>query len=104
MANTLTGEGSGMPKDNRFIPPRFLRGAYTQTILASSRVRAFGGNPMKEAAREMICDAGGGIRLQGFISRQSSRVPSGLIILLHDVGHCRFLLHAALAGISTTWL
>src|SRR5690606_5027436 len=62
---------------------RFLRGAYTQTILASSGIRALGGNPMRAAAREMIFDAGGGIRLQGFISRQSSRVPSGLVILLH---------------------
>jgi len=69
--------------DSRFIPPRCLRGAYTQTVLSSSKVRVVGSNPMKEVAREMIFDAGGGIRLQGFMSSQQSRTPAGLVILLH---------------------
>lgn len=72
-----------MRENSEFIPPRFLRGTYTQTILASAKIRAVGRNPMKEASREMIIDAGGGIRLQGFFSQQLKRDPMGLVILLH---------------------
>lgn len=79
----MAGESQGMPKVDGFIPPRILRGAYTQTILASSRIRAVGDNPMKDAAQEMVFDAGDGVRLQGFISRQRSGEPLGLVILLH---------------------
>jgi uncharacterized protein len=72
-----------MPDDSRFIPPRSLRGAYTQTVLASARIRAVGPNPMREAACEMIIDAGGRVRLQGFFSAQRTRPALGLVILLH---------------------
>jgi uncharacterized protein len=69
--------------DSKFVPPGFLRGAYTQTVLASSRIRAVGRNPMREAACEMIIDAGGQVRLQGFFSAQRTRPALGLVILLH---------------------
>jgi uncharacterized protein len=72
-----------MEDDNRFIPPLFLRGTYTQTVLASARIRAVGPNPMREAACEMIIDAGGRVRLQGFFSAQRTRPALGLVILLH---------------------
>jgi predicted alpha/beta-fold hydrolase len=72
-----------MRENSEFIPPRFLRGPYTQTILASARIRTVGRNPMKEASREMIIDAGDGIRLQGFFSQQLKGDPMGLVILLH---------------------
>src|SRR5512138_433779 len=69
--------------EDRFLPPVHLRGSYTQTILASARIRAVGRNPMKEAAQEMIIDAGEGVRLQGFYSPQPQETPLGLVILLH---------------------
>jgi hypothetical protein len=72
-----------MSNDSRFIPPLFLRGAYTQTILASARIRALGRNPMREAESEILIDAGGTIRLQGFFSAQRTRPALGLVILLH---------------------
>jgi len=69
--------------EDRFLPPGYLRGTYTQTILASARIRALGRNPMKDASQEMIIDAGEGVRLQGFYSPQKNEPPLGLVILLH---------------------
>lgn len=56
--------------DSPFVPPRCLEHAYVQTILSSSSLRTLGPNPMRERAREVIFDAGGGVRLQGFHSPQ----------------------------------
>ncbi len=70
-----------MTDNGRFIPPRHLRGAYVQTVLASARVRAMGPNPMLRVSRELILDAGGGVRLQGFLSPHPS--PTGFVVLLH---------------------
>jgi len=72
-----------MTDNDRFIPPRYLRGSYTQTVLASARIRAMGRNPMRDASREMIIDAGDGVRLQGFFSPRPGQRPAGLVILLH---------------------
>ncbi|HVN70423.1 MAG TPA: alpha/beta fold hydrolase [Desulfomonilia bacterium] len=72
-----------MSAESGFIPPRYLQGPYTQTILASAKIRAAGRNPMRDAACEMIINAGDGVRLQGFFSPQSERVPLGLVIMLH---------------------
>ena len=72
-----------MGDNNVFIPPRWLRGMYTQTILASSRIRTLGRNPMLDVSREVILDAGDGVRLQGFFSPQVYQDPKGLVILLH---------------------
>ncbi len=38
---------------------------------------------MADAAREVIIDAGGGVRLLGYHSRQPARSPRGLITLIH---------------------
>ncbi len=65
-----------------FHPPPYLRNPYTQTILASIRIRAWGKNPMVDAEQEMILDAGNGIRLQGYISSQSGPPAKGMVILL----------------------
>ena len=72
-----------MKENNAFLPPVCLRGVYTQTILASARVRALGTNPMCEASQEMILDGGDGVRLQGFFSPQVHGESKGLVILLH---------------------
>lgn len=72
-----------MYDSGRFLPPKYLRGSYTQTVLASAKIRAAGRNPMREASREMIIDAGEGVRLQGFFSPRNGGAPAGLVILLH---------------------
>ena len=72
-----------MGDNNVFIPPRWLRGMYAQTILASSRIRTLGRNPILDVSREVILDAGDGVRLQGFFSPQVHQDPKGLVILLH---------------------
>jgi len=66
-----------------FLPPVHLRGAYTQTVLSSSRLRTLGANPMLAASREVLLDTEDGVRLQGFYSPQPHKGPKGLVILLH---------------------
>jgi predicted alpha/beta-fold hydrolase len=68
---------------NSYNPPWYLRNGHVQTILASSPFRAWGQNPMRAAAREIIIKTPEGIRLQGYHSRQKSKMAAGLVILLH---------------------
>ncbi len=71
----------GVP--DRFVPPHYLRHPMVQTVLASSRLRGLGANPMAACAREEIIDAGGGVRLQGFHSEHGRKPSPGLVIMLH---------------------
>jgi predicted alpha/beta-fold hydrolase len=66
-----------------FKPPFYLRSPMVQTILNSSGLRRRCGKKMRDAAEEQIIDAGDGVRLQGFLSRQKNISPRGLVILLH---------------------
>ena len=66
-----------------FRPAPYLRNGHLQTILASSPFRAWGKNPLCDAAREMIMTTSGGIRLLGFYSSQTSKKSKGLVVLLH---------------------
>jgi uncharacterized protein len=66
-----------------FQPAPWLRHPYVQTYLGTSFLRVPLRNRMLAEAREMVLDAGGGARLQGFYSAQKSRPASGLAILLH---------------------
>lgn len=70
-------------QDTGFLPPRLLRGAFLQTALSSLSLRAAGRNPMADASSEMILDAGGGARLQGFHAQVRGRPARGLAVLLH---------------------
>ncbi len=72
-----------MTMDGSFSPPRYLRNPMVQTVLNSSGLRALGKNPMAEMAEEVVLDLEGGVRLQGFMSRQWEREPKGLVILFH---------------------
>ena len=72
-----------MIPSNAFRPAACLRNGHVQTILASSRVRVLGKNPMVEAAQEVILDAGDGVLLLGFHSVQPEGKTKGLVILLH---------------------
>ena len=66
-----------------FRPPRYLRNGQIQTILASSPFRAWGNNPMRSVAREMILTTDQGIRLLGFHSTRQDGNARGLVVLLH---------------------
>lgn len=68
---------------DRFVPPPYLRHPMVQTVLATSRLRSLGANPMAACAREEIIDAGGGVRLQGFHSEHVRKASPGLVIMLH---------------------
>jgi uncharacterized protein len=54
-----------------------------QTVLASVGLRAWGKNPMLDAAREVILCTAEGVRLLGYLSRQPRPHGNGLAILLH---------------------
>ena len=71
----LTGES--------FRPARYLRNGHVQTFLASSSVRAWGKNAMRDAAREVILTTRDKIRLLGLYSPQSTEKAAGTVILLH---------------------
>jgi len=66
-----------------FNPPWYLRSGQIQTILASTPLRAWGKNPVRDAAEEITIIPPQGIRLQGYHSPQDSATTPGLIILLH---------------------
>lgn len=72
-----------MNTNKQFLPPTYLRNNYLQSFLASNKLRTVGTNSMVETEKEIIIDAGGGIRLQGFLSRQAKRESKGIVILLH---------------------
>jgi predicted alpha/beta-fold hydrolase len=66
-----------------YAAPMLLRNGHLQTFLASSNLRTLGPNPMLAAARDVILEAGDGIRLLGSHSPQRTATPKGLAILLH---------------------
>jgi predicted alpha/beta-fold hydrolase len=66
-----------------FNPPFYLRSTFAQTMLAGSGIRKMGENPMLNAAREVILNPIGDVRLQGFYSRQTDEYARGLVMLLH---------------------
>ena len=72
-----------MLTSNSYHPPITLRSAHLQTILASTKFRAWGKNQLRDAAREIIIETDDGIRLLGFHSEQTNRAAKGLVILLH---------------------
>lgn len=79
-----------MPKRNYhpLNPPYLLRPAGVQTVLASAGLRAWGKNPMRDAARETILSVAEGVRLLGYMSRQPLPHDKGLVILLHGWEGC----------------
>jgi predicted alpha/beta-fold hydrolase len=69
--------------EDRFSTARWARSPHLQTVFGSLSLRVWGKNEMADVSREMIVDAGNGVRLLGCHSRQRGRQPRGLIILLH---------------------
>ena len=71
-----------MKRQDKFIPPFYLKNRTLQSILASSKLRTLRKDPMRTVAVEQILDVGDGIKLQGFYSK-SKGLARGLVILLH---------------------
>ena len=69
--------------EDQFVATRWARSPHLQTLFGSLSLRVWGTNEMADASREMIVDAGNGVRLLGCHSRHCGRRPRGLIILLH---------------------
>lgn len=72
---------------NTFSPPMLFGNPHVQSIAASIKlrrplVRGRAAN-MLRTSREMIVDAGDGVRLQGFYSPQPDGSNKGLVILIH---------------------
>ncbi|MFZ5565173.1 MAG: YheT family hydrolase [Thermodesulfobacteriota bacterium] len=72
---------------NPFTPPALFKNPHLQTIAASVKLRRplvrSRAAAMLAASREMIVDAGDGVRLQGFYSPQPDEAGRGLVILIH---------------------
>lgn len=66
-----------------FNPPFYLRSTFAQTLLASSKTRTWGKNPMLQSAREVILHPLNDVSLQGFYSPQTNKQARGLVMLLH---------------------
>lgn len=66
-----------------FIPPVGLKNSHLQTILSSLKIRTLGQKQLDWKAREVLVDAGDGIRLRGFYTGQEAGSSRGLILLLH---------------------
>ncbi|HPB70275.1 MAG: alpha/beta fold hydrolase [Syntrophales bacterium] len=80
--STLAAEGSSKRRIDHFDPGPVIRNPHLQSILASLKLRVLGPNPLVTAARELILDAGGGVRLQGFWSRHDPPTR-GLVAMIH---------------------
>jgi predicted alpha/beta-fold hydrolase len=68
---------------DRFQPPPYLKNAYVQTILGSSKLRALAPNIMRDIAREIIVKTPEDIKLMGYHSAQNGRQARGLVVVLH---------------------
>lgn len=66
-----------------FNPPFYMRSTFAQTLLASSKTRTWGKNPMLQCAREVILHPLNDVRLQGFYSPQTNSPARGVVMLLH---------------------
>lgn len=90
-----------MNANDEFQPRGWLRNRHVQSVLASSGPRRWlfrGGRALLEAtATEHILDCGQGVRLQGFLTRQSvCAQPNALVVLLHGWEgsvHSSYMLH-----------
>jgi len=66
-----------------FHPPIYMRSALAQTLLASAYIGTRRNNPLLQAAREVILNPIGEVRLQGFYSPQANGRTKGVVMLLH---------------------
>jgi len=69
--------------EDPFRPQPWASSPHIQTIFGSLKMRVWGKNEMTDVSQEVIVDAGSGVRLLGYHSRQHMQQAKGLIILLH---------------------
>jgi uncharacterized protein len=72
-----------VPIHSSFDPPVGLKSPHLQTILSSLKIRARGQEQLDREAREILVDAGEGVRLLGFSTRQKAGSSRGMVLLLH---------------------
>ena len=63
-------------------PPHLLKNPHLQTILASSKIRVLGTNPMRAVARERIIVTDVGTKLLGYHSEHPVQPAKGLAVFL----------------------
>lgn len=83
-----SGQPGQLPRGADFLPPRWLRNAHVQSVLGSSPIRRLrlrrGDQVLARTTQTEILTVSGGVRLQGFLSRQQAlRERRGLVVLLH---------------------
>ncbi|MFP5304573.1 MAG: YheT family hydrolase [Gammaproteobacteria bacterium] len=75
-----------------FTPAALIRHAQLQSVLATKSPRRrrwlAAGNRMEAVAQYHVLDAGDGVRLTGYHSRQESAEPRGLVVLIHGWEGC----------------
>lgn len=71
-----------MQRYDDFQTPFLLKNPHLQTILASSKIRLLGPNPMRANARERTIETDMGTRLLGYHSDQPVQPAKGLAVLL----------------------
>lgn len=92
-----------MSEVDEFQPPLWLRNTHVQSILTSSGLRRWAFRhrhaALEDAASEHIVDCGGGVRLQGFYTRQHVNDKAhALVVLLHGWEGCAqssYVLHTS---------
>lgn len=75
-----------------FRPAALIRHAQIQSVLATKSPRRrkwlAAGSRMEAVAQHHVLDAGDGVRLTGYLSKQDRREPRGLVILIHGWEGC----------------
>ena len=71
-----------MKFEQTFNPPPYLRSALVQSVLASSKVRTRGSRALTGRAREVLLEAGDGIRLLGLFT-PAVGTSKGMVVLIH---------------------
>ena len=69
-----------------YLPPRFLRPAFVQTVLAGLPLRKRGTSAMEEVAQPLVLDCGDGIRTTAMLSENPQ--GRGTVLVVHGwLGH-----------------
>lgn len=75
-----------------FRPAALIRHAQIQSVLATKSPRRrkwlAAGSRMEAVAQHHVLDAGDGVRLTGYLSKQDQREPRGLVVLIHGWEGC----------------
>ncbi len=76
-------KSSSVLRGNGPVPPFYLRNPVLQTVMSSLKIRNSKEHPFDKAGREIIVDAGEGVRLSGYLTGSPVLPKRGIIILIH---------------------